>query len=79
MNFEREMQQALKVIFQNIQALDESRNDLPDNMGHAAVLRFKRRQPGRKKACNFSLHGQKACHLNITVGQEDIRTKKISL
>lgn len=75
MNFEREMQKALKVIFQNIHALDENRSEISGSV-HDPALKMNRRQPRRRSA---SLPDQSGSHFSISLGQGNIRTKKISV
>ena len=75
MNFEREMQKALKVIFQNIQALDENRSEIPGT-ARDPVVKMNRRQPRKRSA---SLPDQRGSYLNISLRQGSIRTKKISV
>lgn len=54
MDFEKEMQRSLKVIYQNIQALAEHRNEVKGKV-HDSVLKTKRQRSG-------SLPGEKTCH-----------------
>ena len=54
MNIEREMQKALKVIFQNIQALDENRNEFQGTF-HDPALTSKRWRPKKKNALQVYL------------------------
>ena len=49
MDFEKEMQKALKVIFQNIQALEDNRVQLPDKFRNDPPTRGKQRQSAQKR------------------------------
>ena len=71
MNFEREMQKALKVIFQNIHALDENRSEISGSV-HDPVLQMNRRR-------SASLPDQRGSHFSVPLGQRNIRKKKISV
>ena len=78
MDFEREMQKALKVIFQNIQALDENRNEFQGTFHCDPALTSKRWRPKKRSA---SFPNQRTCHFIMTTGKETRGTirRKISL
>ena len=77
MDFEREMQKALKVIFQNIQALNENRNEFQGTL-HDTALTSKQWRPKQRSA---SFPGQKTYYFSMTAGKETSTTsrRKISL
>ena len=81
MDIEREMQKDLKVIFQNIQALDENRNESQHVQGtfHDPALTSKRWRPKKKRSA--SLPNQRTYHFIMTTGKETRGTirRKISL
>lgn len=74
-DFEREMQKALNIIFKNIHALDENRNQVLGKQHYSGSI-FNERQPRNRSK---SLPGQRACHFSISAAQGSARRKKISL
>ncbi len=57
MDFEREMQKALSVIFQNIQALEDKRVEIPTKFKNDRVTRGKQ---GQRKLTSLSLSDLRA-------------------
>ena len=53
MNFEKEMQASLKVIFQNIQALDKGKKDSPPTKCHGRIVGFRRQHGESELAASF--------------------------
>ena len=45
MNYEKEMQASLRVIFQNIQALEKSKKDTTTTTFHGRIVSFKMQHP----------------------------------
>lgn len=77
MDFEKGMQKSLKVIFKNIKALDENRNDISDHTHNPGVKITGRQQKQR----SGSLPVQNTSHSSVTArqGSSIARKKKISL
>ena len=69
MDIEREMQKAHKVIFQNVQALDENRNEFQSFQGtlHDTALTSKRWRPKQR---SVSLPDQKTYYFSMIAGKE---------
>ena len=59
MDFEREMQKALSVIFQNIQALEDKKVEIP--------AKFKNDREGQRKLTSLSLSDLRSSSNNYTV------------
>ena len=78
MDFEREMQKAFKVIFRNIQALDENRNEFQGALQDPGVLTIKRWRPKQRSA---SLPNAMQCHFSLIARKKTIATsrRKMSL
>ena len=65
MDFEREMQKALSVIFQNIQALEDKKVEIPAKFKNDRVTRDKE---GQRKLTSLSLSNLRSSSNNYAVG-----------
>lgn len=68
MDFEKEMQKALKIIFQNIQALEDNRAQLPNKCRNDLVSGCNRRQRVQKRRSSTNSKTQTSSESDASCG-----------